>query len=58
MPLQDKAMHERVLASMREVVLFFEESSRGDTQSPTYLQLRRTIAEVQAVLDELEDENR
>lgn len=57
MPLQDKAMHEHVLASMREVILFFEESSRGDTQSPTYLQLRRTIAEVQAVLDELEDKN-
>lgn len=57
MPLQDKAMHEHVLASMREVVLFYEESSRGDTQSPTYLQLRRTIAEVQAILDELEDEN-
>lgn len=57
MPVQDKAMHEHVMASMREVVLFFEKSSRGDTQSPTYLQLRRTIAEVQAVLDELEDGN-
>ena len=57
MPLQDKAMHEHVMSSMRQVVLFFEESSRGDTQSPTYLQLRRTIAEVQAVLDELAGEN-
>ncbi|OAE50063.1 integrase [Achromobacter xylosoxidans] len=58
LPLHDKTMHEHVLLSMREVVLFFEQSSRGDTQSPTYLQLQRTIAGIQAVLAELEDENR
>ncbi|WP_245763552.1 site-specific integrase [Paraburkholderia diazotrophica] len=57
MPLHDRAMHESVLASMREVVLFFAQSSRGDTRSPTYLQLQRTIAEIQAVIDELEIEN-
>ncbi|MEX3920525.1 site-specific integrase [Paraburkholderia sp. BR10872] len=57
MPLHDKAMHESVLASMREVVLFFEQGSRGDTVSPTYLQLQRTIAEIQAVIDELESED-
>jgi hypothetical protein len=38
MPLHDKAMYERVLASMREVVLLFEQSSRGD---------ERTIVEIQ-----------
>lgn len=58
MPLHDKAMHESVLASMREVVVLFEQSSRGETRSPTYLQLQRTIAEIQTVIDELEGEDR
>ncbi|HKT97098.1 MAG TPA: tyrosine-type recombinase/integrase [Paraburkholderia sp.] len=58
MPLHDRALHEGVLASMREVVVFFEQSSRGDTRSPTYLQLQRTIVEIQTVIDELEDERR
>lgn len=55
MPLHEKKIHQQVLSSMREVVLFFESHSRGETQSPTYLQLQRTIAEVQQVLAELED---
>ncbi len=58
MPLHDKAMHERVLAEMRDVVLFFERSSRGDVRSPAHLQLQRTIAEVQTVIEELESEGR
>ncbi|RDJ97231.1 site-specific integrase [Paraburkholderia lacunae] len=58
MPLHDKAMHERVLAEMREVVIFFDQSSRGDTRSPAYLQLQRTIAEIQTVIEELEGDNR
>jgi len=37
MPIHEKKMHEKVLADMREVVLFFERSSRGDTRSPAYL---------------------
>jgi len=36
--------------------MFFEQSSRGDTRSPTYLQLQRTITEIQTVIDELESE--
>ncbi|ANB72614.1 integrase [Paraburkholderia phytofirmans OLGA172] len=58
MPLHDKTMHERVLAEMREVVIFFDQSSRGDTRSPAYLQLQRTIAEIQTVIEELEADNR
>jgi integrase len=54
MPIHDKKMHEKVLADMREVVLFFDRSSRGDTRSPAYLQLQRTIAEIQSVITELE----
>jgi integrase len=58
MPLHDKTMHERVLAEMREVVIFFDQSSRGDIRSPAYLQLQRTIADIQAVIEELEGETR
>jgi hypothetical protein len=58
MPLHDKATHEHVLAAMREVVVFFDQSSRGDTSSPAYLQLQRTIAEIQAVIAELEGDDR
>lgn len=55
MPILDKKMHEKVLAEMREVVLFFDRSSRGDTRSPAYLQLQRTIAKIQSVITELEE---
>jgi len=58
MPLHDKAMHEHVLAAMREVVVFFDQSSLGDISSPAYLQLQRTIAEIQAVIEEIEGDNR
>ncbi|MFM0008121.1 tyrosine-type recombinase/integrase [Paraburkholderia dipogonis] len=58
LPLHDKTMHERVLAEMREVVIFFDQSSRGDIRSPAYLQLQRTIADIQAVIEELEGETR
>jgi integrase len=54
MPLRDKATHQNVLGSMREVVLFFERSSRGDVRSPTYLQLSHTINAIQAVISELD----
>ena len=39
-------------------VIFFDQSSRGDTRSPAYLQLQRTIAEIQTVIEELEADNR
>ena len=54
MPIQDVQMHSRVLADFRGLARFFHDSSRGDTVSPAYLQLERTIAEVQAVVVELE----
>lgn len=55
MPINDKTLHKQVLGDMREVVLFFDHSSRGDTNSPAYLQLQRTISEIQAVITELEE---
>lgn len=56
MPIRDKEMHVKVLDEMREIVLFFDRSSRGDARSPAYLQLQKTIAEIQRVITELEDE--
>lgn len=53
LPLQDRSTHEGVLASMREIVMFFENSSKGDSHAPAYMQLRRTISDVQTVIDEL-----
>ncbi|MBR7780248.1 site-specific integrase [Undibacterium rugosum] len=57
MPVSDKALHAKVLTDMREIVLFFEGSSRSDVKSPAYMQLQRTIAEIQSVIDEFEEGN-
>jgi len=54
MPIHEVQIHSKVLADFRGVARFFHDSSRGDTGSPAYLQLERTIAAVQAVLLELE----
>ncbi|CAG9222840.1 Phage integrase family protein [Burkholderia vietnamiensis] len=57
MPVRDKEIHRDVLTTMRQIVGFFQQSSRGDNRSPTYLQLQLTIAEIQSVLRELEGPN-
>lgn len=54
MPLNDIEIHKKVRDDFREVVKFFYDASRGESTSPAFLQLRRTIAEVSAVIDELE----
>lgn len=54
MPIHDLQMHSKVLTDFRGVARFFHDSSRGDAVSPAYLQLERTIAEIQAVVVELE----
>jgi hypothetical protein len=58
MPVHDKAVHERVLSDFRGVVNLFRQSSRGDANSPAYLQLQRTINDVQVVIEEIEGGNR
>jgi integrase len=55
MPVNDRTLHEKVLGDMRETVLFFESSSRSNIRTPTYMQLQRTIAEIQTVIDELQE---
>lgn len=54
MPIHDVQVHSKVLADFRGVARFFHDSSRGNAVSPAYLQLERTITEVQAVVAELE----
>ncbi|MBI3221794.1 MAG: tyrosine-type recombinase/integrase [Nitrosomonadales bacterium] len=54
MPVIDIELHKQVLKDMRSVVKFFAESSRGDGDSPAFMQLKRTIASIQSVINELE----
>jgi integrase len=54
MPVSDVSVHQQVLADFRSTVSFFNSTSRHESDSPAFLQLQRTIASVQAVIDELE----
>lgn len=54
MPVHDLQLHQQVLQEFRSVVVQFRDVGYGDMASPAYLQLQRTIAEVQAVIQELE----
>jgi integrase len=54
MPIHNVGVHSKVLNDFRAVARFFHEASRGDAVSPTYLQLERTISEVQAIVNELD----
>ena len=54
MPVRDRALHEQVLKDFRSIVLFYRDVGHGEVASPAYLQLQRTISEVQGVIRELE----
>lgn len=54
MPVRDLALHEQVLKEFRSIVLFYKDVGHGEVASPAYLQLQRTISEVQGVIRELE----
>jgi hypothetical protein len=53
MPVTDIPLHETVLKDFRNVVLFFKDTSRGDSRSPAFGQLKRTISGVKKILAEL-----
>ncbi len=57
MPVQDRALHEQVLKDFRGIVLFYKDIGHGEAASPAYLQLQRTISEVQGVIRELGGSN-
>jgi integrase len=50
LPVTDVASHRQVLDSLRPIVRQFYDVSRGETQSPAYAQLARTLAAVQEVM--------
>lgn len=54
MPLNDVQIHKKVLSDFRSVVTSFSESSRNDPNTPTILQLKRTISNVQGIIAEIE----
>ena len=53
MPVSDIELHTQVLREFRGVVNLFRDAGRGDSASPAFLQLQRTIAAVQDVISEL-----
>lgn len=54
MPLQDASVHREVLADLRKVIGFFGASGREESSTPAFLQLQRTITNVQSIVGELE----
>lgn len=55
MPVSDIELHQRVLTDMRGVVKFFVDAARGETTSPTFMQLKNTLIAIQKVIAELEE---
>lgn len=55
MPLYDVKIHQKALEDFRGVVILFSETSRGDFNSPAYLQLKRTISSIQGIIAEIEE---
>lgn len=54
MPINDPDIHRKALDEFRSVVTIFSGTSRGDLNSPAYLQLRRTISCIQGIISEIE----
>jgi hypothetical protein len=57
MPVRDAGLHAQVLEDFRGIVHFYMDVGRGETQSPAYLQLQRSISEVQNVIRDLKETN-
>lgn len=54
MPVRSQAIHSQVLSNFRSVVKAFEQSSRGESSSPAFMQLSRTLDAIETVIEELE----
>ena len=50
MPVLDSTVHRQTLKSLRSIVDVFELASRGESSSAAFMQLQRTIAEVQTAI--------
>ncbi|MCB2256670.1 site-specific integrase, partial [Pseudomonas chlororaphis] len=55
MAVTDTAIHREVLDSLRPVVRFFYDESRGEVASPAYMQLRKTLESIKVVIADLEE---
>lgn len=53
-PINETEVHREVLGDLRGVVKLFYGEARGDSRSPAYVQLRRTLEAIQAVIIELD----
>ncbi|MDE2419651.1 MAG: site-specific integrase [Gammaproteobacteria bacterium] len=54
LPSNDLQIHLKALEDFRGVVKYFYDASRNESDSPAYLQLKRTIADIKAVVEGLE----
>jgi integrase len=52
-PVSDANLHREVLDSFRQVARFFYDESRGDRQSPAFMNLRITLTAIQKVIEDL-----
>lgn len=50
LPVNDRMAHLKVLDDLRSVVRFFFDESHGEKQSPAFVQLKTTLASVQAII--------
>lgn len=57
MPINDISQHQSVLKGMRDTVKLFSTKSLNDQNSPVYLQLKRTITNIQLIIRELENDH-
>lgn len=57
MPLHDSEIHKKVLGDFRSVVSLFADSSRADLHTPAFLQLEKTIENVQSLIAEIESDH-
>ncbi len=52
-PVSDADVHQEALDKFRRVARFFFDESRGDNQSPAFMQLRVTLTAIQSVIAQL-----
>lgn len=54
MPVRDDRIHRETIESLREIVKRFHATSRGEIQSPAFMQLRQTLSAAQELIEDLD----
>lgn len=52
LPVSDDTVHRKTVDSLRSVVKLFHDASRGENQSPAFMQLRQTLAAAERLISE------